>query len=107
MKYVQLGGECNAKDVVYIASREDVSNSCTYKYIGMTSEEIRKRIAKHKQSFNNDNYKGQTCLSRKVWDIKEKSNQCPNVNFKIIKYSKSYTAGGTICLLCTDEKVKI
>ena len=59
-------GKCNAKDVVYLATLPDSINNISYKYIGMTSEEIRKRVTKHKQSFKNIDYKGETSLSRKV-----------------------------------------
>ena len=100
-----IDNKCNAKDVIYKASLPDNKNDKNFQYIGMTSEEIRKRVSKHKQSFNNAKYKGETTLSKKFWELKE--TQCPSVEFKIIKLSKSYTAGDTICLLCTDEKMEI
>ena len=100
-----LQGKCNTKDIVYLArvvenSKEEAA------YIGMTSEEFRKRYSKHIQSFKNSKYKNETTLSRKIWNMKEDGLD-PTVNFEILKQSKSYQAGDRSCLLCTDEKIEI
>ena len=100
------GGKYNVSDLVYEANVEEPNTGTEHSYIGMTSEAFRNRYAKHKQSFNNENYKNQTTLSRKVWELKE-NGQVPEVKFKISKLSKSYRAGDKYCLLCTDEKIEI
>ena len=84
-----LGGKCNVSDLVYEANVEETNTGTEHSYIGMTSDAFRKRYAM--QSFNNENYKNQTTLSKKVWELKE-NRQVPEVKFKISKLSKSYRA---------------
>ena len=102
-----LNGQCNVMDIVYQADVLDKGSNEKFTYIGMTSENFRKRYAKHKQSFQNIKYKGETTLSKKIWEIKEISDPCPDVTFKILKNSKSYRPGDRFCKLCTDEKIEI
>ena len=101
-----LDEKCNAKDIIYEASLSDPDTTENHSYIGMTAEEFRKRHSKHKLSFQNPNYKNATTLSKKFWELKEKG-QCPQAKFKILRLSKSYSAGDKCCLLCTDEKIEI
>ena len=72
----------------------------------MSSEEFRKRYTKHNQSLNNPNYMNETTLSKKVWERKG-LGLAPKPNFKILKLSKSYSAGDRSYGLCTDEKLEI
>ena len=102
-----MEGKCNSQDIVYEGEVKDSRDDKVYHYIDMTSEEFRKRYSKHKQSFMKTNYKNETTLSKKVWELKEESSQCPVVKFKILKHSRSYRAGDKMCLLCTDEKYEI
>ena len=102
-----LEGSCNVKNIVYEGEVMEEGTNKKYSYVGITAEEFRKRYAKHKQSFSNSNYKNETALSKKVWEIKEKEGKCPTVNLKILRKSKSYTAGDKYCLLCTEEKYEI
>ena len=101
-----LGGQCNVNDLVYQAHVVEPNTGTEHSYIGMTSEPFRNRYAKHKQSFFNDNYKNQTTLSKKVWELKI-GEQIPEVKFDILRLSRSYEAGDKCCILCTDEKIEI
>ena len=78
-----LSSSCKIRDIVYQTDVLNKGNNEKFTYIGMTSENFRKRYAKHKQSFQNINYKGETTLSKKIWEIKENSDPCPEVTFKI------------------------
>ena len=101
-----LQGKCDSEDIVYRGQVEDKEGK-KYIYIGMTSEPFRKRYSKHKQSFQKEQYSTETKLSQKVWSIKKEDKICPVVKFSILKHSKSYTKGNSLCRLCIDEKLAI
>ena len=94
-----MQNKCLSKNIVYKATVESSGNF----YIGITENEFKKRLAKHKHSFKHVSDKNSTTLSQHVWDIKE--NPEPNIKWEIIKKTEPRRAGAKDCPLCLEEKL--
>ena len=72
-------------------------------YLGLADKIFKERYTNHKSSFNNENSKNSTELSKFVWSLRE-NNKIPSIKWKIVKivYSK---ATSSFCKLCLTEKL--
>ena len=96
-----LSGRCLEAAIIYKAT---VSSDQGEKfYIGATEDSFKKRFGNHKQSFKKHKRKSETCLSKYVWELKEK-NIAHKIKWEIIKKSVPYRCGTRFCELCLCEK---
>ena len=100
-----LDNKCLTSQLIYQA---DVTNNLDdeYKYyLGLAETTFKERYNNHKSSFNNENSKNSTELSKYVWSLRE-NNKIPSIKWKIVKivYSK---ATSSFCKLCLTEKLFI
>ena len=95
---------CRAKDVIYQATVETASENKFY--IGLTSTEFKKRVAKHKTDFKIRKYENSTELSKYIWQLKDK-NEKFSLSWKIINRSRSLRNGDKACRLCIKEAALI
>ena len=72
-------------------------------YIGLTADTFKIRIGNHKKSFNHEQYKTESELSKHIWKLKE-DNIGYKITWKIIDRGKSFNPVTKICQLCTKEK---
>lgn len=99
-----LQGNCLQDNVVYKANVKTVIGT-THPYIGL-AENFKTRWYDHNKTFRNRRYRGSSELSKLVWDLKDKSIDF-QIEWTILKRSKSYQAGSKLCNLCLDEKLCI
>ena len=101
-----LNNECNKSNVVYKAQIESENEEVNeYFYIGGATK-FKERWANHISSFRNKNCKQECALKDFIWKLKHDDIKF-NINWSIMRQSKSYTAGDKACLLCLDEKLAI
>ena len=99
-----LEGKCLLKSVVYKATVKQ-ENKKTNTYIGLTSNEFKKRFYSHNHSFKNPDV-NQTSLSNHIRNLKE-ANIKHTVHWEKIDQGKSFSPVTGICGLCTKEKFHI
>ena len=102
-----LNGKCLAKSIVYKAEIRFQHDGSVKTYIGMTSNTFKERYRNHVKSFRHPPpYSSETVLSKYVWKLK---NDCKKfaIKWSIVKRAQAYTAGGSHCKLCTEEKLQI
>ena len=90
----------------YLSSNVTNNLGDEYKYyLGLAETTFKERYSNHKSSFNNENSKNSTELSKYVWSLRE-NNKIPSIKWKIVKivYSK---ATSSFCKLCLTEKLFI
>ena len=100
-----LDNKCLMPQIIYQA---DVTNDTddTYKYyLGLAETSFKDRYRNHISSFNNEQHKNKTELSRYIWTIKNE-NKTPIIKWKIMKtfYRK---ATSEFCKLYLMEKLYI
>ena len=103
--------ECRKENVIYEARIETNNNSKVY--IGLTENEIKKRIAVHRTTFKSDashmnhqKYKNSTELSKEVHSLKEKKQEY-KIIWKIIKQVNKTNQSRNTCKLCMIEALTI
>ena len=102
-----MNQNCLASNVVYEATiTSDLPNYGEKKYIGLCETAFKKRYASHKTSFVHQKYKGSTTLSMESWRIKEQNGN-PNISWKILQTSRSFSPESVSCQLCQEEKYQI
>ena len=70
-----------------------------FEYIGICATTFEKRHNNHKSDLKNRSHRGNTSLSNKVWDIKDKGHEF-STHFSKIARVKSYRPGRLKCGLC-------
>ena len=98
-----MEGNCLQSNVVYQAIVEQPTQGKEDGYIGLTGNSFKTRYSNHLNSFNNEVYKNETCLSIFVWDLKEKKED-HNIKWKIIDRGRTYSPINNRCNLCLTEK---
>ena len=96
-----LQNRCLSKCIVYKATVEKTGHF----YIGITENNFKTRLAKHKYSFSHESDKDSTTLSHHVWDIGE--NPEPKINWEILRKTEPRRPGSRECQLCLEEKLQI
>ena len=101
-----LDNKCLTPQIVY---QTDVTNDTddTYKYyLGLAQTSFKYRYRNHISSFNNEQQKNKTELSKYVWSPKNENETPVIINWKIMKtiYSK---ATSEFCKLCLMVKLYI
>ena len=98
-----LDNKCLTWQLVY---QVDVTNNLDdeYKfYLGLVETTFKERYTNHKSSFNNENSKNSTELSKYVWSLRE-NNKILSIKWKIVKIVYS-EATSSFCKLCLTEKL--
>ena len=105
------GKECRRENVIYEAKIK--TNNQTKSYIGLSSNEIKKRIATHKTTMNckpgdknYNKYVNATELSKLVHKLKDQ-NQPYEIQWTIKSALKEQKAGKETCKLCLTEALII
>ena len=105
-KTCPLDGKCLSKNLIYQATVTKPNNE-TKTYVGLASTEFKKRLAVHKNAFEDQTKLNiQTSLSKHVWKVKSEGVQ-PTVTWKIIDRGKPFSPVSGVCNLCTKEKFYI
>ena len=102
-------GLCRSKNAVYQATvevepRPDVEDDQgeVQTYLGATHD-FKERYYRHRTSFNNEDYRTDTTLSKYVWKLKEEGRRY-SIKWRIIDRGKTYRPGSGRCHLCLKEK---
>ena len=95
-----LDQKCLSENIVYQATVTQ-PNQETTTYIGQTSCDFKKRLAVHKQTFN-DLTVSQTALSTHIHNLKDRGID-PTITWKIIDRGKSFSPVTGVCHLCIKE----
>ena len=105
------GGECRAENVIYQATIETEFESKTY--IGISANQVKKRIATHKTTINSKpddrnylQYKQATELSKLTHKLKSE-NKNYKLTWKILNKVKISKPGAETCRLCLKEALLI
>ena len=99
-----LQGKCQTDNLVYQTTVKTQSDEQTY--IGLSSTTFKIRLGNHKKSFNNEDYRTETTLSRYLWDLKEKGKNY-KLEWKLIGRAQPFSPITGVCNLCTLEKYHI
>ena len=100
-----LNGNCQIKSVIYNCDIKSKSTT-TKKYIGLTEGPWKIRHAAHRHSFNNEERKKDTALSKHAWELKYK-NEMPELIWSILRQVPAYSNTSKKCNLCLREKLEI
>ena len=100
-----LNGNCQIESVMYNCDIKSNSTP-TKKYIGITEGPWKSRNSNHKYSFNKEERKNDTALSKHVWELKYK-NEMPDLKWSILKQIPAYSNVSKKCNLCLREKLEI
>ena len=97
-----LDGKCQSGPMIYKATIR--GGPSTKVYVGCT-ENYKKRLGNHKQSFKNNSLRNSTCLSKYVWA--NGLNPNPDISWELVRHAWPYKPGGRMCDLCLTEKMVI
>ena len=101
-----LANHCNRSNVVYRALMESTQPEYNeHFYVGSASE-CKERWANHIHTFRNRQTKQECALKDFIWKLKDDEVDF-TIEWDILKQSKSYQPGDSLCLLCMDEKLFI
>ena len=95
-----LDQKCLSDNIVHQATVTQ-PNQETTTYIGQTSCDFKKRLAVHKQTFN-DTTASQTALSNYIHHLKDRGIEA-TITWKIIDRGKSFSPVTGVCHLCIKE----
>ena len=100
---------CRSKNAVYQATvtvqpRPDVEDEEVevQTYVGATHD-FKERFYRHRTSFNNEDYRTDTTLSKFVWKLKEARREF-DIKWRIIDRGAAYRPSAKRCNLCLKEK---
>lgn len=99
-----LDNKCLSSSIIYQCTVE--SNEEKEHYVGLTANSFKKRYSSHKHSFNNDNCKLATELSKYIWQLKSK-NVPYTLSWRILSEARPYSNMFKKCNLCILEKFYI
>ena len=96
-----LQHKCLSKCIVYKAT---VKKSNKF-YLGISQNDFKSRLAKHKSSFRHEKEQHSTALSTHCWQIGETPE--PEIEWHILKQLTPRVAGSKECQPCLEEKLQI
>jgi len=99
-----LGGECQAREIVYEAAVS--AEGETKRYIGISDPPFKTRFANHLTSIRNERYMNSTELAKHAWQLKSEGKEF-DLKWQIRERSKSYRCESKRCNLCAAEKFHI
>ena len=104
--FFPLQENCLETNVVYKAevSADDYGGKKIY--ISMTANGFKQRYRNHQKSFNNEEYKNGTELSKHIWRLK-RSNRNFTVSWAISSRASAYQSWAAKCYLCLDENLQL
>ena len=97
-----VDGKCLQASIVYQAS-VIASNQTTATYIGLSETSFKTRYNNHKQSFNKENLKNVTELSKHIWKLKQDKIE-HRIKWTIVGKARAYNNRTKKCNLCNLEK---
>ena len=106
-KTCPLDGKCLSKNIVYKATISTENIDAIKVYYGACSTTFKDRLANHKKSFKNEEYRHETELSNEFWRTKKKRKKEPIVKWEIAQRCSAYNQTTGRCTLCLHEKLKI
>ena len=77
-----------------------------WNYIGLTKGNIKDRISKHEQSFNNFLKEHETRLSTKMWELK-REGPMPKLKWQKMTIAPTRGPNQKTCVLCNKEALMI
>ena len=102
-----LQNKCQKENVVYKATISSLENpNITKHYIGLSKTKFKFRFANHTASFNNEDKKGSTTLSKYYWELL-KAKENPRIKWSIIMQAPPCVSMNANCFLCLNEKFEI
>ena len=101
-----LNGHCLDDCVVYEATVTQTQTNKQDTYIGLTENTFKTRYNLHKSSFKLPHKRNATCLSERIWELKDKSID-HTIKWTIIKRLIPLRPGNRTCQLCLHEKYEI
>jgi len=99
-----LNGQCLTPNVIYQAEVKCDGQAETY--VGLTANSFKARFNNHKSSFNNENKRLSTELSKYVWSLKDQGKDY-SISWKILCQANPYNNLNKKCHLCITEKFYI
>ena len=75
-------------------------------YTGVTANTFKKRYGAHTTDMRNSKYRTSTCLSKHVWDLKDKGKNF-NIEWHLVDRSSSFNPITQKCRICLKEKKEI
>jgi hypothetical protein len=95
-----LDGKCLQSNVVYQATV--TTETTTETYVGLATN-FKERYRNHTASFQHDNKRNDTELSKHVWNLKD-NNKPFNIKWKVLRKCQPYSNINKKCNLCLYEK---
>ena len=110
-----LGGECLAECIVYRAEVKvkvprgvvEVEDAPGMTYLGVVEPEWKERKGNHNADFKHPSKRGNTCLSKHIWSLKDKGlveEKDFTISWALAARAKSYSPTSDSCRLCLKEK---
>ena len=97
-----LDNQCLEKNIIYEGTVTAVEGQVERDYVGLTSNEWKKRLGVHNQGFNHREHANRCELSKHIWD----SSKEYKLRWHILQKVKGRLVAGA-CKLCTSEKLCI
>ena len=102
-KECPLNKQCLTTSVIYQATVTTQDTQKEDTYIGLTENTFKSRYNGHSSSFDNDNNKKATSLSKHIWTLKDKKIDF-SVKWKIVAKGTPFSVSSKKCILCIKEK---
>ena len=87
-----LGGRCNAASIIYTGKITPDDGEKPDTYVGLCSTKYAARYRIHKRSFLRNDFKYDTALSVRAWELKSQGRQ-HKISFDILQRAKTYIPG--------------
>ena len=100
-----LDNQCLEKNIVYESTVTEVEGRIERDYVGLTSNEWKKRLGVHNQGFNHREHANRCELSKHIWNLKDSSKEY-ELKWRILQKVRGRLVAGA-CKLCTTEKLFI
>ena len=100
------GGKCVPGNVIYQGDVTRLDTGQTDTYTGLSEPSFKERWGNHKASLTHESQRTDTCLSKHIWDLKDK-NIPHTLKFKQLTQAPGYNPITKQCRLCLSEKYYI
>ena len=100
------GGKCVPGNVVYRGNVTRLDTGHLDTYTGLSEPSFKDRWGNHKASFKDENRRSETCLSKHIWNLKDKSIPY-TLKFTQLIEAPGYNPITQQCRLCLNEQYYI
>ena len=101
-----MRGKCQTQQLVYKAEVKSSNVNPARVYFGATEPTLRTRYGNHKYTFNHEQRRKSTELSKYVWQLKERQEDY-SIQWSISERARAYSSISKRCQLCLSEKFRI